>query len=64
MSKRITISISSQANKKTRIFHAELVSELPYSVSYSKMAEILMMEGLKNINKKNLIKELLLKKNK
>jgi len=64
VSKRITIVLSDVANKKARLLQAKLTTELEYSVSFSKVAERLMLEGLESINIKNLIKEMKLKKNK
>ena len=64
VSKRITIVLSDGANKKTRLLQAKLISELSYSISFSKVAGIVILEGLENLNVKNLIKELKLKKNK
>ncbi len=64
MSKRITIVVSDIGNKKVRLLQAKLTTELAYSVSFSKVVERLMLVGLENINVKNLIAEMQLKKNK
>lgn len=58
MSKRITIVLGDATNKKVRRIQSKLISELTYSISFSKVAEILMLAGLENLNVEKLIKEL------
>ena len=58
MSKRITIVLSDTTNKKTRRIQSKFISESPISISFSKIIEILILEGLDHIKTDNLIKRL------
>ena len=58
MSARITIVLSDSANKKARKIQSKITAEVSKSVSFSKVAEKLILEGINHINLDNLINEL------
>ena len=61
---RITVVFEDAVNTKARKVQAKLTSEVSYSVSFSRVVNIIMNEGLENINVEKIIKELQKKKNK
>ena len=46
MTKRITIVLSDEINKKVRVQQARLIQTVAYSVSFSSVVEILLKEAL------------------
>lgn len=61
---RITVVFEDAINKKARNIQAKLTTQLSYSVSFSRVVNILLKEGLENIDVEKIIKELQKKKNK
>lgn len=49
MTKRVTIVIDDITNKKVRKLHSRLISESDHSVSFSRVVNLLMEEGLKHL---------------
>jgi len=47
MSKRITIVLSDATHKKVRLAQAKLIPTVDYSVSFSSVIELLLIEALK-----------------
>ena len=56
MTKRITIVLSDETNKKIRKVQADLIPTVDYNVSFSSVVEMLLKEALKKW-KKDEIKE-------
>ena len=47
MSKRMTIVLSDETTKKVRKVQADLIPTVDYSVSFSRVVEMLLKKGLK-----------------
>ena len=54
---RVTVVLDAKVNKKARQIHAKVVAEVGKSVSFSRIVNKLIMEGI-NFNVEKFIKEL------